>query len=254
MKSYDTMTKIPLYSPFEGRVDVVPEVKTDRSGNLNIQLWCDDGPYLTLTKDLDKDCDPDCAFIDHLATGESLSDWLTAQGIGVRTGKVAYSGYRSYEEIQFNPEFLDCYRNGKKWENPEWVWCTAYRDSVLGGFPAEREDPPENEDNLITVAVKKEWLIDNLSRVFDMEEIVVPDNLKYLGDIKDKNTGEEFTTAHAETQVVMLAANDPGSGAFICKEFFLTDTEKREADRINFQARPDQMIQKKKKPKKTTKR
>jgi len=237
MKGHEIPTRIPFFCPFSGKIDLIPEVKNDKKGNLHIQLWCDDGPYMTLTKNLDKKCDPDCSYIDHLATGESISGWLCAQGIGTRTGHIAYSGFCTYEEIQFNPEFLDCYKNKKEWKNPEWIWCTAYRDTILGGYPLEREDLNREEDNLIAVAVKKDWLIFNLGEVFDMESITIPEKMEYLGDILDE-TGQEFMTADTETKVVQLAIKDQNSGVFVCKEFFLTKEEREAADRINFQGHP----------------
>lgn len=250
METRDIPTKIPFFSPYEGEIGLTADVRNDRKGNLKIQLWCDDGPYLTLTKDLDKECDPDCAYIDHLASGESLTGWLQAQGIGVTTGSVAFSGFCAYDEIQFNPEFLDCYRNGKEWKNPEWVWCTVYRDSILGGYTGDTEGPESDDDNLIVMAVKKEWLLSNLDKVFDIESIIVPDKMTNLGDILDRETGEEFTTADTETQIANFAIKDPMSGAFVCKEFFLTSKEKAAADRINYNGRMDQLVKKQKKPRK----
>lgn len=67
------------------------------NGHIALQLWCEDGPFATLTVNLreTRKQPAECAFIDtnNCPWAESLIKRLK---LGVHTGKYAHSGFCSY--------------------------------------------------------------------------------------------------------------------------------------------------------------
>lgn len=76
------------------------------SGNLAIQMWSfDEGypePWSMLTVNLDRKCEPNCAFIDTNNNGVEIIDWLEANHLGYDTGIIHSSGYCTYPMFKFN--------------------------------------------------------------------------------------------------------------------------------------------------------
>lgn len=76
-------------------------------GGLAIQMWCDDGPYATLTVNLHPEkCKENCAFIDTNNLGNRILGWLEENGIAHWTYRVERSGYCEYPEVEFDADFL----------------------------------------------------------------------------------------------------------------------------------------------------
>lgn len=66
-----------------------------------------DGPlWGVMTANLPLTCPRDCAFVDTNKNGESITDWIIHNGIGVPTGRKARSGYCEYPEFHFYAKVL----------------------------------------------------------------------------------------------------------------------------------------------------
>ncbi len=86
------------------------QVRSYLNGNLAIQMisW-EDGtpePWSTLTVNLDRMCQKNCAFIDTNNNGDSILPWLIRYGLAVPTGILARSGYCVYPEFRFRENAL----------------------------------------------------------------------------------------------------------------------------------------------------
>ena len=92
---------------FYGSTDVTIETANyANNGNLAIQLWCEDGPFATLTVNLDKKCKPNCAFVD-TNNCPWAEDFLQENGIVKPDPRDIYgmSGYCTYPLYEFAPEY-----------------------------------------------------------------------------------------------------------------------------------------------------
>ena len=77
-------------------------------GGFAIQMWCEDGPYATLTVNLyPKKCEKNCAFVDTNNLGFKIVEWLESNGIAEWTYRIERSGFCEYPEMKFNAEFLE---------------------------------------------------------------------------------------------------------------------------------------------------
>lgn len=84
---------MPKYLKLEkyGRViQITLQIRSYQNGNLAIQLldWDAGYPELwnTLTVNLSRRCEKDCAFIDTNNNGDNILPWLIRHGLGVPTG------------------------------------------------------------------------------------------------------------------------------------------------------------------------
>lgn len=73
----------------------------DKPQNLAIQLWCDDGPYATMTVNLGKKLADDMAYVDTNNFPEAES-FIKKHRLGKPTGKYGYSGFCAYPLYQFD--------------------------------------------------------------------------------------------------------------------------------------------------------
>lgn len=73
----------------------------DRPQNLAIQLWCEDGPYATMTVNLGKKLPADMAYVDTNNFPEAES-FIKKHRLGKPTGKYGYSGFCTYPLYQFD--------------------------------------------------------------------------------------------------------------------------------------------------------
>lgn len=79
-------------------------------GGLAIIMWCDDGPYATLTVNLEdeKTSGPNCQFVDTNNLGYlDIMNWIVDNNLGEETGHVGFSGYCMYPEVRFNLEEIN---------------------------------------------------------------------------------------------------------------------------------------------------
>ena len=104
---------MPKYLKLEkyGRViQITLQIRSYQNGNLAIQLldWDAGYPELwnTLTVNLSRRCEKDCAFIDTNNNGDNILPWLIPHGLGVPTGVLARSGYCVYPEFRFRDSAL----------------------------------------------------------------------------------------------------------------------------------------------------
>lgn len=76
-------------------------------GSLAIQLYYREesyqAPYATLTVNLeDFPTENDKAFVDTNNLGDEIVDWIVQNDLGELTGRIGFSGYCVYPEVQFD--------------------------------------------------------------------------------------------------------------------------------------------------------
>jgi hypothetical protein len=93
---------------WDNEYEIAFEVTTYRyGGSLAIQMsykeesyWL---PYTTLTVNLeDFPTENDKAFVDTNNLGDEIVDWIVQNDLGELTGRIGFSGYCVYPEVQFN--------------------------------------------------------------------------------------------------------------------------------------------------------
>lgn len=71
-------------------------------GSMQLQMWCEDGPYATLTVNLSNGCaGKNLAYVD-ANNYPWAPKFLEENGIAENTGIIGYSGYCSYPLYTFN--------------------------------------------------------------------------------------------------------------------------------------------------------
>lgn len=94
---------------FCGNTDVTIETANyANNGNLAIQLWCEDGPYATLTVNLNHKCKSNCAFVD-INNCPWAEEFIAQYGLGVPTGNMQASGWCIYPEYEFDLDEVNKY-------------------------------------------------------------------------------------------------------------------------------------------------
>ncbi len=94
---------------FYGSTDVTIETATyANNGNLAIQLWCEDGPFATLTVNLSKKCKPNCAFVD-INNCPWAEEFISRYSLGIPTGNMQTSGFCCYPEYEFDLDAVNKY-------------------------------------------------------------------------------------------------------------------------------------------------
>ena len=73
----------------------------DRAKNLAIQLWCDDGPYATMTVNLGKKLAEDEGYVDTNNFPEAES-FIKKYKLGKPTGGYGFSGFCAYPLYKFD--------------------------------------------------------------------------------------------------------------------------------------------------------
>ena len=77
-----------------------------RDMSLAIQLWCDDGPFATLTVCLvDKTLDPGESYVDTNNCPWAM-EMIEEFGLGVPTGRTGVSGFCSYPVVKWDMDAL----------------------------------------------------------------------------------------------------------------------------------------------------
>ena len=69
-------------------------------------------PWSTLTVNLGKKCEPDCAFIDVNNNGDEIVDWLIENKLGVFTNEIEISGFCIYPKFKFDMDVVHQYTMG----------------------------------------------------------------------------------------------------------------------------------------------
>lgn len=85
---------------FGNETVVTVEKGTDSSGNVRIQLWDEDGPFATLTKDIGKKLPEGCAYVD-VNNFPDAERFIKKYNLGVHQGKFLFSGYCCYPMYSF---------------------------------------------------------------------------------------------------------------------------------------------------------
>ena len=99
---------------FYGSTDVTIETTNCvNNGNLAIQLWCEDGPFATLTVNLSKKCKSNCTFID-TNNCPWAEEFISRYALGVPTGNMQVSGWCIYPEYEFDMDTLSKYKEELK--------------------------------------------------------------------------------------------------------------------------------------------
>ena len=94
---------------FCGNTDVTIETANyANNGNLAIQLWCEDGPYATLTVNLNHKCKSNCAFVD-TNNCPWAEEFIYRYALGVPTGDMQASGWCIYPEYEFDLDAVNKY-------------------------------------------------------------------------------------------------------------------------------------------------
>lgn len=94
---------------FYGNTDVTFSTsKYQSNGNLAIQMWCDDGPFATLTVNLLKKCEPNRAFVD-TNNCPWAEEFIDKYKLGAPTGNVEMSGWCIYPEYEFDMDEIKKY-------------------------------------------------------------------------------------------------------------------------------------------------
>jgi hypothetical protein len=85
------------------------EVHKYAYGNgLAIVMNCEDGPYATLTVNLeDEPTSGDRAFVDVNNLSPEILTWIKKNNLGLPTGRQGFSGYCIYPEYEFNLEEIN---------------------------------------------------------------------------------------------------------------------------------------------------
>ena len=76
--------------------------------SLAIQLWCEDGPFATLTVNLDGEREEGCQYVD-VNNCPWAEQFIYKYKLGTFTGNIGYSGFCAYPEFKFNIEELKKY-------------------------------------------------------------------------------------------------------------------------------------------------
>lgn len=84
--------------------DITFRVDSYRSGGgLAIVMECEEGPYGVLTVNLeDFPTHGNKAFVDINNNGADIVDWIESNNLGVVTGRMGFSGFCIYPEVEFN--------------------------------------------------------------------------------------------------------------------------------------------------------
>lgn len=84
--------------------DITFRVDSYRSGGgLAVVMECEEGPYGVLTVNLeDFPTHGNKAFVDINNNGADIVDWIESNNLGVVTGRMGFSGFCIYPEVEFN--------------------------------------------------------------------------------------------------------------------------------------------------------
>ena len=95
---------------FFGQEEVNIEVTTYANNKtLAIQLWCEDGPFATLTVNLpDSQHNAECQYVD-TNNCPWAEQFIEEYNLGAFTGYYGFSGFCMYPEYRFNIEELKKY-------------------------------------------------------------------------------------------------------------------------------------------------
>lgn len=87
--------------------------KYANNDNLAIQMWSwENGyyePWSMLTVNLDRKCEPDCAFVDVNNNGNAIVDFLRNNNLASYTGVFEFSGFCVYPQFRFDMDELKKY-------------------------------------------------------------------------------------------------------------------------------------------------
>lgn len=85
---------------FGGETEVTLEKGTYYNGNLRIQLWCEDGPYATLTTNFEKKLPEGYAYVG-VNNVPGAEAFIKKYGLGEPQGKFKMSGFCCYPLYKF---------------------------------------------------------------------------------------------------------------------------------------------------------
>lgn len=85
---------------FGGETKVTLEKGTYYNGNLRIQLWCDEGPYATLTTNVDRKLPEGMAYVDTNNVPQA-EEFIKKYKLGEHQGKFQMSGFCCYPMYKF---------------------------------------------------------------------------------------------------------------------------------------------------------
>lgn len=95
------MAKTMKITDFLGNETVVNVSKGKYyNGNLRIQLWCEDGPYATLTTNVEKKLPEGMAYVDTNNVPQA-EEFIKKYNLGVYQGKFKMSGFCFYPLYKF---------------------------------------------------------------------------------------------------------------------------------------------------------
>ena len=95
------MAKTMKITDFLGNETVVNVSKGKYyNGNLRIQLWCEDGPYATLTTNVERKLPEGMAYVDTNNVPEA-EEFIRKYNLGVHQGELLFSGYCCYPLYKF---------------------------------------------------------------------------------------------------------------------------------------------------------
>lgn len=77
------------------------------NGTLALLAMCAEGPYAHFTVNLADPALPGCAFVDTNNLGNGVCSFLMDNGIASPTGREQRSGFCTFPEYMFDPDFLD---------------------------------------------------------------------------------------------------------------------------------------------------
>ncbi len=94
------MAKMKARDFFGNETVVTVEKGTYYNGNLRIQLWCDEGPYATLTTNTETKLPEGCAYVD-TNNFPDAERFIKKYNLGVHQGKFKMSGFCCYPLYKF---------------------------------------------------------------------------------------------------------------------------------------------------------
>ena len=98
-----------IVKDFLGQTEVNIEVTSYANNkSLAIQLWCEDGPFATLTVNLDDERGAECQYVD-VNNYPWAEQFIYKYKLGAFTGNIGYSGFCAYPEFRFDIEELKKY-------------------------------------------------------------------------------------------------------------------------------------------------
>ena len=97
-----------------GIYECTPVVRQYGNGHIAIQLFCDEGPFATLTTNIDgiEEFEDDCSCLD-TNNCPWAEEFVRDYDLGYFEGVYLYSGYCSYPVYRFNRDEIMTYTAGK---------------------------------------------------------------------------------------------------------------------------------------------